>query len=272
MSGGAFYRPPGPLAARSSRRSRSLRRAFLLLGASALTAGTATGALLLLRLHPRFEVTRVVLEGVPEARRAEAEAVTDPWIGRPLLFVDLDAGVATLKAQPWVERASARRIVPDTVVVAVSARPAVALALRDGALSAVDASGSTLGAFTPRAGSADDFVVLDPSPCGDDPKALPRGAAFVARLKQDDPALFARLSEVEVLPHGVAVVDRVARVRLLFGADAAEPGRASASWRAFLALAPELDRHSLSRTEADLRFADRIILNALPPEAERGKT
>lgn len=272
MTSGSFYRPPGPVAARPASETERARRTFLLLGGALLAAAAAGGVLLVLRLHPRFVVTRVVLEGVPEARRTAAEEVTDRWIGEPLLFVDLASGLRSLGAQRWVASATARRLVPDTVVVTIAARPPVALVRVDGVLHAVDVSGTLLGPWSARSAPGDDLVVLDPAPAPGDARALARAAGFVARLAVEDPALYDRLSEVEVHPDGLAVVDRAARVRLLFGADAAEPGRAAGRWRAFLSLRPELERHSLARTEADLRFADRIILNALPPEAERGKT
>ena len=58
---------------------------------------------------------------------------------------------------------------------------------------------------------------------------------------------------------------------LIVGPDAAEPKKAAPLWRAFLALRPELDRHSLPAAEADLRFSGRIVLKA-PGDPGRGKT
>ena len=103
------------------------------------------------------------------------------------------------------------------------------------------------------------------------------GAAFLAALRADAPDLLARVSDVALVPEGFAVTDRVARARLLFGPNAAEParpgepGKAAPLWRAFLALRPELDRHALPLAEADLRFSGRIVLTA-PGDAGRGKT
>ncbi len=266
-----FYRPPAPAARPARRLAARIRTAAL---AAALAAGAGAGLailLLVLRFHPKFTVTRVVLEGVPEARRAEAETATDRCIGQPLLFVDLDGPVAALSSFPWVERAIARRVVPGTIQVTVTARPPIALARKEGELWAVDAAGTLLG---PHAGkglsAAADFVVIDAEAGG--PKALGRGAAFVARIREDDPALFDRLSEVSVQGEGFAAVDRESRTRLLFGPDALSPGRASALWRVYLTLRPELDRHALLRNEADLRFNDRIILKAPASDAVRGKT
>ncbi|HEX2799038.1 MAG TPA: FtsQ-type POTRA domain-containing protein, partial [Thermoanaerobaculia bacterium] len=238
-----------------------------------LAAATfALSGLVILRVHPRFAVNRVVLDGVPEARRAETEELTDGWIGRPLLFLDLDQPVKELSKRSWVASATARRIVPDTIAVRVVARPPVALVARadkDGELWTIDRGGRFIGPYTGRALSkGDDFVVLTGA---SDAAALARGARFLEILREEDPELLARVSGIVLVPEGFAVTDRIARACLLFGPDAAEPRRAAPLWRAFLALRPELDRHSLPATEADLRFAGRIVLKA-PGDTGRGKT
>jgi hypothetical protein len=223
-------------------------------------------------VHPRFTVNRVVLEGVPEARRVEAEELTDAWIGRPLLFLDLEQPVAELSKRSWVAAATARRVVPDTITVRVVARPPVALVVRadkGGELWTIDRGGSFTGPYTGRALSkSDDFVVLSGA---SDAASLAKGAAFLETLRGDDPGLLARVSDVALVPEGFAVTDRIAQARLLFGPDAAEPRRAAPLWRAFLALRPELDRHALPLAEADLRFAGRIVLKE-PGDAGHGKT
>ncbi len=267
----SFYRPPASRTVRPSRR-RPGRRLVVpaLLVLAAATFGL-TG-LVVLRVHPRFSVNRVILDGVPEARRAETEELTDAWIGRPLLFLDLEKPVAELSKRSWVAAASARRIVPDTIAVRVVSRPPVALVSRadkSGELWTIDRGGSFTGPYTGRALSkGDDFVVLSGAA---DAAALARGASFLEAIRAEDPALLARVSDVELVPEGFAVTDRVARARLLFGPDAVDPGRAAPLWRAFLALRSELDRHALSASEADLRFADRIVLKA-PGDSGRGKT
>lgn len=273
----SFYRPPAPRAIRPGRR-RPGRRLLMPAVVSLLLVVLALSGLLLLRTHPRFAVNRVVLEGVPEARRAEVEELTDGWIGSPLLFLDLDQPVVELSKRPWVAAASARRIVPDTIAVRVAARPPVALVLREdrgGELWTIDRGGGFTGPYAGRALSrSDDFVVLSGASGAAE---LAKGAAFLAALRADAPDLLARVSDVALVPEGFAVTDRVAKARLLFGPDAAEPGRpgepgkAAPLWRAFLALRPELDRHALPTTEADLRFSGRIVLKA-PADAGRGKT
>ena len=267
----SFYRPPSSRTVRPTRRRAGRRLvlpAILLLAA----ATCVLAGFVVLRAHPRFAVNRVVLEGVPEARRAEVEELTDGWIGRPLLFLELEQPVAELSKRSWVAAASARRIVPDTIAVHVVARPPVALVARadkGGELWTIDRAGSFTGPYSGRALSAsDDFVVLSGA---SDAASLARAAAFLEAIRAEDAALLARVSDVVLVPEGFAVTDRIARARLLFGPDAAAPGRAAPLWRAFLALRPELDRHALSATEADLRFADRIVLKA-PGDSGRGKT
>ena len=283
----SFYRPSSTRTPRSPRRKASTRSAIALVLFVFLAGGSVAAGALTLRLNARFSVLRVVLAGVPEARRAEAEELTDGWIGKPLLFVDLDTPIAALSKCPWVERVSARRVVPDTVTVQVTARPPVALARKDGVLWTVDRAGTWLGPYAGRAISGnDDFVVIDAGagkeeksededavekPEALDP-AVARGAAFIARLREDDPPLLARLSELEVEGDGFRVIDNVTHMRLRFGPDALAPGSTAAIWRAFLALVPELERHSLLGREADLRFADRIVLKAPAGDAGRGKT
>jgi hypothetical protein len=221
--------------------------------------------------HPRFLVKRVVLTGVPEPHRNEVEALSDPWIGRSLFAVDLDAAIAGLSARPWVARVAARRVVPDTISVQVEPRAPVALARRGDELWTVDQDGLWLAAYAGGAG-APRFVVLDPSGAPSPEEAVVRGARLLARLSAEDPELLARVSEVEVLSEGFAVVDAPARLKLLLGDDALQPGRSFARWRAFLALAPELGRHGLLPREVDLRFENRIVLKAPGADVARGDT
>lgn len=267
----SFYRPPSSRTVRPTRR-RPGRRLLVPALTVLFLAALGLGGLVALRTLPRFAVTRVVLEGVPEARRAEAEELTDGWIGRPTLFVDLQGPVAELSKRSWVASASARRVVPGTISVVVVARPPVAVAVREdkrGELWTVDRTGSFIGPYGGRTlEGGDDFVVL--SGAADD-AARARGAAFLDVLKTEDPDLLARASEVTVVPEGLAVTDRVASCRLLFGPDAVTPGRAASIWRAYLALLPELERRALPTSDADLRFAGRIVLKA-PGDPGPGKT
>ena len=267
----SFYRPPSSRTVRPTRR-RAGRRLLVPALTVLLFAALGLGGLVVLRAHPGFAVTRVVLEGVPDARRAEAEELTDGWIGRPTLFVDLEGPVAELSKRSWVAAASARRVIPGTIAVVVVSRPPVALAVREdrgGELWTVDRTGSYIGPYGGRAlGKGDDFAVL--AGIGD-ADARARAAAFLDALRTEDPDLLARASDVAVVPEGFAVTDRVASCRLLFGPDAAAPGRAAPIWRAYLALLPELERSALPTSDADLRFAGRIVLKA-PGDPGRGNT
>ncbi|MBK8596219.1 MAG: FtsQ-type POTRA domain-containing protein [Holophagales bacterium] len=268
---GAFYRPGTIRPMRPLRRRATTSRVVLGAALAVLLGGGAAAALAAVHRSPRFLVRRVVLTGVPEPHRNEVEALSDPWIGRPLLSVDLDGAIASLSSRPWVARVWARRVVPDTVSIQVEPRAPVALARRGDDLWTVDQDGLWLAAYTGGAGSPR-FVVLDPSGAPSPQEGVVRGARLLARLRAEDPELLARISEVEVLSQGFAVVDAPARLKLRLGDDALAPGRAFARWRAFLALAPELTRYGLLPREVDLRFENRIVLKAPATEGPRSET
>src|SRR5258706_491690 len=116
----------------------------------------------------------------------------------------------------------------------------VALARKGDEIWTVDRAGTWLGLYTGRAvGREDDFVLIDPGEVED---GVARGAAFLETLRGEDAALLARVSELAVRRDGFRLVDREARIPLLFAPDAHEPGRAAPIWRAYLALRPELKR------------------------------
>ena len=274
----SFYRPASlrtPRPSRTSRKRKGVAGAVLATVLVLGTGSTVAAGVWTLRFHPRFTVRRDVLEGVPDARRSEAEELTDGWIGQPLLFADVDGPVSRLSSKPWVARAAARRVVPDTIAVQVTARGPVALSRRGGSLWSVDRSGTGLGPYAGRgARDGNDFPLLDAEDAPDDVTRaawVTRGAAFVERLRSDDSALLERLSEVVLAEDGLTVVDQTARATLRFGLDAAEPHRAASQWRAFLAIRGEASRHGLGTSEADLRFADRIVLPA-PVSSGHGTT
>lgn len=267
----AFYRPGTIRPMRPLRRRETTRRMAIGVLLTLIVAGSAAAAWAAVHRSPRFTVRRVVLSGVPEPHRNEVEALSDPWIGRPLLSVDLDGALESLSSRPWVARVSARRVVPDTISLQVEPRAPVALARRGDDLWTVDQDGLWLAAYAGGVGSPR-YVVLDPSGAPSPREGVVRGARLLARLRVEDPELLARVSEVEVLSQGFAVVDAPARLKLRLGDDALSPGPAFARWRAFLALAPELTRYGLLPREVDLRFENRIVLKAPAAEGRRGET
>lgn len=267
-----FYRPPSVRGPRPAR-TLPLRSGAIALGVVFGGGLLVAGAVLVLRHHPAFRVGRVVPYGVPTERLEAVEKLTDPLLGQPLLFVDVDAVVRRLSAEPWVARASARRVIPDALVVQVAVRPSVALARRGDELWTVDSAGTWLGPYAAGVAGGDAALIDAGDPAAPDaPERRARGAAFVERLRLDDPALFSRLSEVVVLDDAFAVHERTSDVRLLFGLDALDERRAARLWRAYLALVPEIERHLLHHAEADLRFKDRIVLTRPAAPADRGST
>lgn len=69
--------------------------------------------------------------------------------GQALVLLDLDAAVAGVQRHPWVRSASARRSFPNTVVIEVQERAAVAILQQDDGLYLVDAEGLAFTRATP---------------------------------------------------------------------------------------------------------------------------
>ncbi len=255
-----------------ARRTPRGRRVAGLISLLLFFSASAYGVFYLFHDHPRFAVARVVMEGVPPAKQAETEAVSDTWIGQPLLFVDIEGATAGFAAKPWVESVTIRRVLPDTLLLRIKPKAPMALALRAGELWTIDRWGNWLSPHGGRPASrVEDFAIIDAGPESKSADVA-LGASFVSRIQEDDPALYARISEVEVLSDGFGVVDRVAKIRILFGRNALAANEAAAAWRALLAVKPELDRHALTRGDVDLRFSGRIVLRAPAEVPVRGKT
>jgi cell division protein FtsQ len=94
-----------------------------------------------LRSSPRFALRTIVVDGVQRltphyvAKRGGLEA------GLNIFTVDVDAAAAAIEADPWIEKASVAKDLPDTVTVTITEREARALATVAGQLYLVDSSG-----------------------------------------------------------------------------------------------------------------------------------
>ena len=94
----------------------------------------------------RLEQVRVV--GNARASEASVRHLADLAVGEPLVAQDLARAVHGVERHPWVRRASARRVFPDTVVLQVEEREIAALLLTDG-LFLVDHEGVPFRRATP---------------------------------------------------------------------------------------------------------------------------
>ena len=115
-------------------------------------AGLLDGATAL--SHVRFAsfgltVREVHLQGVSKAAQDEVAAAAGITAGEPLLGVDLAAVRARVEKVGWVDHARIIRLFPDTLVIAVTERPLMAIWQHAGATVVVTNNGAVAGQVDP---------------------------------------------------------------------------------------------------------------------------
>ncbi|HEY1551154.1 MAG TPA: FtsQ-type POTRA domain-containing protein [Kofleriaceae bacterium] len=122
---------------------RSLRRALPVLAALGVLvaiSGTAWAGYRFVTHSPRFAIEQIELRGNHHLADDQARALLPIHVGDNVFEAGLDSIVRELRANPWVERADAHRVLPHTVVIEIHEHEPVALAELGGRYL-VDASG-----------------------------------------------------------------------------------------------------------------------------------
>jgi cell division protein FtsQ len=203
-----------------------------------------------------FRIAAVSLSGEKHVSRGEifvAAGVTDR---ASLLFLDVDAARARLKAIPWIAEAAVRKLYPDRLQITVTERDAFALWQRGGNVSVISADGTVVGSLPDWR-----FAHL--------PLVVGPGAATRAR---DFLALLDAHPEIrQQVRASVLVAERRWNLKLKNGLDVRLP---EADVPRALDTLAELDRdkHLISRdiTAIDLRLSDRVSVH-LSDEAARAR-
>jgi cell division protein FtsQ len=166
-------------------------------------------------VSPRVILRRITLTGDAVLTAAEVAEIAGLEDGASLLAVKADRVRALLESSPAVRRASVRRQLPDTLVVDLEARHAllVAFVSVDGATIplAIDEDG-LIFASGPRAVAADVPVISGLAfskwqPGTRLPAMLHPLLEDLDRLREDEPALYAFISEVVVARAGEGNVE-----------------------------------------------------------------
>jgi cell division protein FtsQ len=97
-----------------------------------------------------FPVRTVEIDGVSELSREEVLAASGLSPTDSLIFADLAAARARIKALPLVAEASVRKLYPDRVVIRVVEREPYALWQNDGVVQVVSADGTVIDGLTDR--------------------------------------------------------------------------------------------------------------------------
>ncbi len=94
-------------------------------------------------------VREVHLQGVSKAAQDEVSAAAGIKAGEPLLGVDLAAVRARVERVGWVQRARVIRLFPDTLIIAVTERPLMAIWQHGGHTVVVTNNGAVAGQVDP---------------------------------------------------------------------------------------------------------------------------
>jgi cell division septal protein FtsQ len=276
-----FLRPKQRTRVRRARRSGLLQAALgvqvlaaVLLVSAALWAGWRQ----VLRSE-RLKVRTVEVHGNRFLSEGEVRELLGPADGANILTLDIDDLKRRLRASPWLEDASVRRTLPDTLRVEVREREPLALA-EVGRLYLMDAGGDLIDLYAART-SGFDLPIVRGLAGLDDQQRRDR-AARVAGLLLELGELQAEVSEVAVEASGDL------RVVLRRGGEVLRLGEPpyKAGVRSFLGMRRELVERCPRAEYFDLRFRGRIFakepvepkapVEAAPPEGDasqpRGET
>jgi cell division protein FtsQ len=196
---------PGP------RRRRAARLALIarLAGAAVVLAVLAAAGAWAVRASSDLRVSRVLVSGNEQLSAGDVLARLDGLEGASMLGVDLQHWKRQVEQSAWVRHASLRRVLPDTIEVAIVEREPLAIGRLNGHLVLVDASGAIIDEFGPHY-EAFDLPIIDGLTAGAAGATLsPSQAALVAGLLGDlagEPALLAKVSQVDVGDPSNAVV------------------------------------------------------------------
>jgi cell division septal protein FtsQ len=249
-----FLRPRTRLSLRPARRARLARVTLMLRMATVAIVIMATAGLI--RAHvrdgDRFKVTRIVTRGNNHLSNAEIRERLASAMDANILRLRLEDLEARLRESPWVDWATVRRTLPDTLEVEIVERVPLALAEME-RLYLMDAEGVLIDLYGPRVSNYDLPIVRGLAAL--DPAARSMRAMRAGALLADLGELAREVSEIVVEDSGdvrvmLARDDEV----LIFG-----PPPYKSRLATFLAMRGRL-KERCPRAEAfDLRFRGRII-------------
>lgn len=131
-----------------------------------------------------FRLQHVEIEGAPDMAKADILREAHLNTGQPIIGIGLEAVRQRIEATGWVKDAKVVRLLPDTLIVAVQPRQALAVWQHQGQTRVVDGEGKVIGA-------------ADPGRFPDLPLVVGEGAAEEAHailpLLRQQPQLYARL-------------------------------------------------------------------------------
>jgi len=96
-----------------------------------------------------FRLNAVHVQGASPAATADILTAAGVYKDQPVLGLDLEALRARVEAVGWVEEAQVVRLLPDTLIIAISERQQLAVWQHDGASRVIDAEGQVIPEANP---------------------------------------------------------------------------------------------------------------------------
>jgi cell division protein FtsQ len=206
-----------------------------------------------------MRLARVDVEGRVHTPQAAIMAALDAERGAPILKISPHEVQARLLANPWIERAEVRRILPDRIEISLTERKPFALWQRQGRHAVIDREGTVIA--EERVGE------FGPLPLVVGAGAAPL-AAGILELVDRHPAIKERFRAA------VRVSERRWNIRLATGADVMLPeGAEAAALERLASLHAQQALLDRALSAVDMRLPDRMVLRPLaPPAAEPSTT
>jgi cell division protein FtsQ len=259
--GRRFFRPADVTGLRRNQRRIQVQR-VLVIGRALLVIGALTLVGVQLWRHTqsdaRFAVKTIGVDGATHIPRATIDAITRQYAGLNLFKIDIARVQHDLGGLPWVKRIAIEKQIPDTLRIRIVERTPVAILRRGKSLRYIDEGAVELGDVTPSIGDSDLPIIGD-----SDGAELLRSVQLVKNLRDHDPNLYARISEVRpIAPKGFMFFDRQLGTFVYANGD-----DLTAKWQNLYAIVKAEQFPAGGIEYADLRFSDRIIVRPLKPIA-----
>jgi len=216
--------------------------------------------------NPRqFTVSRILVEGAEFADRELVEATVRELTGGNVLMVDLREVCAAVERLPWVRRAQARKVLPDTLQLTLDERLPTAYVLLGGEIFLTDGTGTVIDRLRPEHPFIGLPVIrgVDGLPEAELQERLRLATAMLDELRRQRPAWYDRVSEIEVAePRRLSVLlgDRTAPIIVGDRDAVARLGK-------YFSIEAELDRRYDSPEYIDVRYERRLYIKPGGEEA-----
>ncbi len=127
---------------------RGIRLGRLLIGAALVGFGLYRGTQFVATAQS-LQVARIAVTGNSRLSRGEVLALLDGLRGRSMVTLNLETWRQRLTRSPWVADAVLRRVLPDTVTVAIAERQPMGIGRVDRELYLVDRQGTIIDEYGP---------------------------------------------------------------------------------------------------------------------------